>query len=70
MREEIKGWISSYGTQMVPGSALDSAKRLNPVTISAVAIYAIDQNATNTTEETAAESLMDKFLQMNTKSGF
>ena len=47
MKEELKGWISAYGTQMVPGSAVGSAKRLKPVTISAVANSAVDQNATD-----------------------
>ena len=54
---------------MVPGSAVGSAKRLKPVTISAVANYVVDHNATDATEETASKSLMDKFLQMGTEIG-
>ena len=69
MKEELKGWISAYGTQMVPGSAVGSAKRLKPVTISAVANSAVDHNATDDMEETADKSLTDKFLHMGTKSG-
>ena len=62
MKEELKGWISAYGTQMVPGSTVGSAKPLKPVTISAVANYAVDPNATNAMVETSANYLMDKFL--------
>ena len=62
MKEEIKGWILAYGTQMVPGSAAGSAKRLNPVTILALAKSAVDQNATYYMAETAAKYFLDKFL--------
>ena len=54
---------------MVPGSAVGSSKRLKPLTILAVANYAVDPNATDAMSETAAKSLMDKFLYMVTKSG-
>ena len=69
IKEEIKGWISAYGTQMVPGSAVDSSKPLKHVTISDVANSAVGQNATDSMAETAFKYLMDKFLQMVTKSG-
>ena len=54
---------------MVPGSAVGSAKRLKPVTISAVANYVVDQSSTDAMAETSSKYLMDKFLQMGTKSG-
>ena len=68
MKKELKGWISSYGTQMVPVSAVGSAKQLKPLTILAVPSYVVDPNATDAISETADKSLMDKFLQMGTKS--
>ena len=69
MKEELKGWISAYGEQMMPGYAVGSVKRLNTVTISAVENSAVDQNATDAMSETAAKSLMDNFFRMGTKSG-
>ena len=69
MKEKLKGWISAYGTQMVPGSVVGSAKQFKPVIILAVANSVVDNNATDTMAETSAKSLMDKFLQMGTKSG-
>ena len=54
---------------MVPGSAVGSAKQLKPVTISAVANFAVDHNATDAIAETYYKHLMDKFLWMGTKSG-
>ena len=54
---------------MVLGSAVGGAKRLKPVTIPAVANSAVDKNATDYMAETSAKYLMDKFLQMGTKSG-
>ena len=69
MKEEIKGWISAYGTKMVPESTVGSAKRLKHVKMLAVANSAVDQNATDAMAETAAKSLMDNFLHMGTKSG-
>ena len=54
---------------MVLGSAVGGAKRLKPVTISAVANYAVGQNATDAIAETSDKHLMDKFLWMGTKSG-
>ena len=69
IKEELKGWISAYGTQMVPGSAVESAKWLKPVTISDVANYAVDQNATDAMVEKDDNSLLDKFLQIVMKSG-
>ena len=54
---------------MVPGSAVGSAKRLKPIAISSVANSAVNPNATDDMTEIAAKSLMDKFLQMSTKSG-
>ena len=69
MKEELKGWISYYGTQMVPKYTVGSTNRLNHVTVSDVANYVVDHNATDTMAETAAKSLMDTFLQMGTKSG-
>ena len=68
-KEENKGWISAYGTQMVPGSAVGSAKQSRPITISAVKNSAVDLNATDAMVETTAKSLMDKFLQMGKKRG-
>ena len=69
MKEEPKGWISSYWTQMVPVSAVGSAKRLKHVTISDIANSAVDHNTTDAMSKTAVKSLMDKFLQMGTKIG-
>ena len=69
MKEELKIWISFYGTQMVLGYAVGSAKWLKPVTISAVENSAVDQNANDDMAETAAKSLLDKFLHMGTKCG-
>ena len=69
MNEELKGWISAYETQMVPGSTVGSAKQLKPLTISAVTNFAVDPNTTDDMEEKSAKSLIDKFLQMGTKSG-
>ena len=53
---------------MVPGSAVCRAKRLKPFTISAVTNYAVDTNATDAMTERDDKSLIDKFLQMGTKS--
>ena len=69
MKEELKGWISSYGTQMVPLSAVGSAKPLKPVIILAIKNSLIDQNATGAISETDAKSLIDNFLLMGTKFG-
>ena len=69
IKEDIKGWISDYGTQMVPGSTVGSANRLKPVTILDVKNSAVDQNAADAMAATATKSLIDKFLQMGTKSG-
>ena len=69
MKQKLKGWISAYGMQIVQGSAVDSAKVLTPVTISAVLNSAFDKNATDAMAYTAAKSLMEIFLQMGTKSG-
>ena len=54
---------------MVPVSAVGSSKRLKHLTILAVENSAVDTNATDAMVETAAKSLMDKFLYMVTKSG-
>ena len=54
---------------MAPGSVVSSAKQLPPVTILAVANSTVDQNATNAMEETYANYLMYKFLQIDTISG-
>ena len=54
---------------MVPGSAVGGAKRLKPVTISAVANSTVDQNVTDSMAKIAVKYLMDKSLQMCTKSG-
>ena len=54
---------------MAPGSVVGSAKQLPPVTILAVANSTVDQNATNAMEETYANYLMYKFLQIDTISG-
>ena len=56
-KEELKGWISAYGTQMVPLYAVGSAKRLKPVTILAVANSEVDQNSTDAMAETASKSI-------------
>ena len=69
MKEELKGWISAYGTQMVLGYAVCSVKQLKPLTISAVVNSVVDLNATYYITETAAKSLMDNFLHMGTKIG-
>ena len=69
MKEELKGCVSAYGMQMVPGSAVGSSKRLKPLIILDVANYVVDLNATDAMAETAAKSLMDNFLQMGTKIG-
>ena len=55
MKEELKGWISSYGTQMVPVSAVGSDKRLKPVRILDVANSAVDHNSTDAMTETASK---------------
>ena len=54
---------------MATGSIVGSDKRLKPVTISAVANSAVDQIATDAMAETDSKFVMDKFLQMGTKSG-
>ena len=69
LKDEIKWWISAYGTQMVPGSTVGSANQLKPVTVLDVANYAVDQNAKDAMVETSAKYPTDKFLQMGTKSG-
>ena len=61
IKEELKGWISAYGTQIVPGSVVGSAKLLKSVTILAVANSEVDPNEIDSMEETAAKFLMDKF---------
>ena len=68
-KEELKVWISAYGTQMVPVSAVGSAKQLKPLTILAVPSSVVDPNATDAMSETTDKSLVDKFLQMGNKSG-
>ena len=62
MKEDLKGCISAYGTQMVPGYALGSAKRLDNVIILAVSNSVVDQNAIDAMAEIAAKSLLDIFL--------
>ena len=47
MKEEPKVWISAYGTQMVPGSAVGSAKQLKPLTILAITNFAVYLNYTD-----------------------
>ena len=69
MKEELKGWISAYGTQMVTVSAVVGAKRLKPVIVLAVTNSAVDHNATYAMAEKSAKYLMDKFIHMGTKSG-
>ena len=54
---------------MVPESAVGSAKRLKPVIIQVVENSVVDTNATYAMVETAAKSLMGKFIKMGTKSG-
>ena len=50
MKEELKGRISDYGTQIMPGYIVGSAKRLKTVTISAITDSAVDQNAKDAME--------------------
>ena len=69
MKKELKWWNSAYGTQMVPGSAVGSSKRLKPVKTLAVSNSAVYHNATDYMAETADKSMMYKFLQMGMKSG-
>ena len=50
-------------------SAVSSAKRLKPLTISDVANSVVDLNATYAMTGTGTKFLMDKFLHMGTKIG-
>ena len=61
MKEDIKGWISAYGTQLVPGYTVDSDKQLKPVKILVVTNSTVDQNATGAMSETSAKYLIDNF---------